>query len=126
MSAPALTAAYPAGAHEHPPWPTLALAPAQTRSALLKLLAYWCVLLIVAGYPRETAAGGRPERGFIGALVGAVLVSALLAGLAGANALFAGHGGAAGGLALAYRAQGTFHNPDHFADYLVLAFPMAV
>jgi O-antigen ligase len=126
MSSPALTAAYPAGAHQHPPWPTLALAPALTRSALLKVLAYLCVVLLVAGYPLEPAAGGRPERGFIGALVVAVLGSALLAGVAGANSLFAGHGGAAGGLALANRAQGTFHNPDHFADYMMLAFPMSV
>ncbi|HZY58268.1 MAG TPA: O-antigen ligase family protein [Candidatus Binataceae bacterium] len=126
MSSPALSAAYPAGAHQYPPWPTLALAPALTRGALLKVLAYLCVLLLVAGYPLEPAAGGRPERGFIGALVVAVLVSALLAGVAGASSLFAGHGGAAGGLALAHRGQGTFHNPDHFADYLVLAFPMAV
>jgi O-antigen ligase/Tfp pilus assembly protein PilF len=108
-------------------WQTLSLAPMLTRTALLKLLAYLCVLLIVAGYPLETAVGGGQEQTFIAAIALAVLVSALLAGLAGAVSLFAGHRAAADAAAMvARRAQGTFRNPDHFADYLVLAFPIAV
>ena len=115
------------GGNQHPSWQTLSLAPILTRTALLKLLAYLCVLLVVAGYPLEAVADGGQEQSFTAAITFAVLVSALLAGLAGAVSLFAEHRAAGDVVALAARrAQGTFHNPDHFANYLVLAFPIAV
>jgi Tfp pilus assembly protein PilF len=108
-------------------WQPLSIAPILTAGALLKLLAYLCVMLLVAGYPLEPAADGAPGQTLGAALALAVLVSALLAGMAGAVALFAGHRGAGDLAAMAARrAQGTFHNPDHFANYLVLAFPIAV
>jgi O-antigen ligase/Tfp pilus assembly protein PilF len=108
-------------------WETISIAPALTRAALLKLLAYCALLLVIAGYPLEPAADGRQERGFAGALTLAVLASAVMAGLAGALSLFATHRVSAGAVALATaRAKGTFHNPDHFADYLMLTIPLAV
>jgi O-antigen ligase len=55
-----------------------------------------------------------------------VLASALLAGMAGALFLFAGHRDSAPVPSPTLRAMGTFHNPDHFADYLMLAFPFAL
>ena len=115
------------GAGQHSAWQPLSLAPILTRTALLKLLGYLCVLLVVAGYPLEPAADGKQEQNFTAAIACAVLMSALLAGLAGAISLFAEHRAAGDVVALAARrAQGTFHNPDHFANYLVLAFPLAV
>ena len=116
----------PSGAGNPAAWETLSIAPVLTGAALLKLLACFGAMLIVARYPLEPRADGRHEAGFTAALGLAVLSSALLAGIAGAIFLFAGHRDASPAVAMAMRARGTFHNPDHFADYLMLAFPFAL
>ncbi|HEY2104948.1 MAG TPA: O-antigen ligase family protein [Candidatus Binataceae bacterium] len=114
-------------ANPAPPLETLSIAPALTRSALLKVLAYFCLMLVVAHYPLEPRNSGREAQSFTGALGVAALISALMAGLAGAVFLFGGHRGLAEVPTLTtLRASGTFHNADHFADYLMLAFPLAV
>jgi O-antigen ligase/Tfp pilus assembly protein PilF len=106
---------------------SISIAPELTCAAFLKLLAYCSVMLVVAGYPLEAAADGRQERRFAGALTVAILLSAVLVGLTGGCSLFAAYRSSAAAAALEMpRAHGTFHNPDHFGDYLMLTIPFAI
>ena len=110
-------------------WRSVSLAPASTRRAWLKLAAYTTLFLIISLFPF----GGRKEtqtadRDFTRLLFKAVVVIAMLEGLAGVwgsvsrnrMVLELLHPLEWSPLAWGARSTGTFANPDHFAFFLNL------
>ncbi len=128
-------------------WLPLSVAPALTRTDLLKFMAYTALFFLLWLYPVGDAlqlAGApfaRPSRRqleerFFRSLVLVVLVAGLLIAAIGFVQRFTWNGkilwffipydwGTETSHGLA-RASGSFINPDHFANYLALIFPIAL
>lgn len=117
-------------------WRSLSIAPAVTLASLIELLAcgaiFFLVLLYPAGYPgSEREANSR----FIARMVVGVLAIATAIALLGVIERAAWNGKILwlfvprdwdGPQLNNVRASGPFVNPDHFADFLVMALPLAV
>lgn len=130
-------------------WRPLSLAPVLTRMDLLKLLAYLSLFFLVLLYPFEDSrkicsrtAGQRnryerskPEERFFRAVFWTILCSGLFVAFIGVVQRFSSNGKilwffvpydwetANQGFS---RANGPFVNPNHFAGYLALIFPLAL
>ena len=120
-----------------PRWRPLTLSPSLTLSQLWKLLAYATVFCVVAAYP--FGRGLFPSRGsasFIRMAAVAVVISGLLIAAVGIVDCFTWNGKILWFMVpddwgkplsgMFPRASGPFVNPDHFANYLAMIFPMAV
>lgn len=115
-------------------WYPLALAPSLTRVALLKFVAYAALFFLVLAYPFVDGEEG--ERRFIRMLVGAVLVSGLLVAVLGLVQRVSWNGKILWFFVpkdwgvprpgILPRASGPFVDPDDFANYLAMAFPLAL
>jgi O-antigen ligase/Flp pilus assembly protein TadD len=116
-------------------WRPLSISPAATEAALLKFLAYASLFALVLLYPLGDSFKKESEERFRHRIVSAILLAGLLEGaialIGGVSAdgkvlgLFSPydwHGGSGWGT----RATGTFANPDHLANYLVLVLPLAI
>lgn len=103
-------------------WRTLSLAPAVTASGLIEALALGAVFFLVVLYPVGIAGEVEAESRFYRALIFAVLAAATSVAIIG---LAQQAWGAPRGDALV-RASGPFVNADHFANFLVMALPLAV
>jgi O-antigen ligase/tetratricopeptide (TPR) repeat protein len=121
-----LTAGIKAGA-----WMPVSVAPLLTAPALLKVIAYSTVFLVLVLYPFSA----RQERLLAGGMVSAALLTGLMISLVGLAEQVHSNGkplwlfspyewphGSPWGL----RVYGSFANPDHYADYLAMAWPFAL
>ena len=132
-----------------PTWLPLSLAPFLSKTDLLKLAAYAALFFLILLYPFEQPFAGfefrspnpeffvlSPEQRFLRSVFLAILVTGLLVAAVGFIERFSWNGkilwffvpydwGApmANGIP---RASGPFVNPDHFANYLALIFPIAL
>lgn len=119
-------------------WRPLSIAPSLTFTDLNKFLAYGALFFLLLLYPfgDRGSANGQVEHTFLRSLVLVLLAGASSVALVGVVQHFAGNGKilwhfvpydwagpATGSL---QRASGPFVNPDHFANYLALIFPLAV
>jgi Flp pilus assembly protein TadD len=114
----------------------LSVAPTLTYSTLLKLLAYATLFSLIVWYPISAGEVGDHARRFWLFLLIVVVVSGLLVATIGIVQRYAWNGkilwffvpqgweGARPGIVP--RASGSFVNSDHFANYLVLIWPLAL
>lgn len=128
-------------------WLPLSIAPALTRTDLLQITAYGSLFFLVLFYPfgfsqgegsRLSAGGSRPqaERWFFRWVLLAILLTGLLVAATGFIQRYTWNGKilwffvpydwGAPMPSTAPRASGPFVNPDHFANYLSLIFPLAL
>jgi O-antigen ligase/Tfp pilus assembly protein PilF len=128
-----------------PSWRPLSIAPTLTMTELLKWLAYGGFFFLVATYPvgalqtggaKAAAASQRAESHFLRALFLLLLASGLMVALIGVSQKFTDNGRVLWffipydwehfSANLRQRAAGPFINPDHFANFLALIFPLAL
>lgn len=113
-------------------WRSVSLAPSSTRRGWLKVAAYAALFLIVSLFPfgaRKDAQAA--DRNFTRLLLKAVVLIAMIEGLAGVWGSVSGnrivlellHPAEWPPLGWGGRSTGTFANPDHFAFFLNLALP---
>ncbi|MFQ5684340.1 MAG: O-antigen ligase family protein [Candidatus Binatia bacterium] len=130
-------------------WLPLSIAPSLTRTALFKFIAYASLFFLVLLYPfgrsgsqsefRNPKLGGSQlsaEQRFFRSVLLMVLLSGLLVAVVGFIERFDWNGKilwffvpydwGAPQLGAAPRASGPFVNPDHFANYLSVIFPLAL
>jgi hypothetical protein len=133
-------------------WRTLSLAPRLTKTDLLKFCAYVVLFLLVCCYPFSPAqrhagiwlttdgCGRREDREAEQRFFRTVLLTVLSSGLLVSTApplqyvtwngkllwFFVPYDWAAPRPDMLPRASGPFVNPDHFANYLMLCFPLAI
>jgi O-antigen ligase/tetratricopeptide (TPR) repeat protein len=115
-------------------WYPLAISPALTRTASLRFCAYAGLFLVLVGYP--FADGGEGERRFYRSVLAAVLVTGVLVAAVGLVErvywngkvlwLFVPMDWGAPFPGTFPRATGPFVDPDHFANYLNMVFPLAL
>jgi O-antigen ligase len=115
-------------------WYPLAISPALTRTALLRFCGYAILFLVIVGYP--FANGGEGERRFYRLVLTAVLISGVLVAAVGLVErvywngkilwLFVPMDWRVPSPGRFPRATGPFVNPDHFANYLSMVFPLAM
>jgi O-antigen ligase len=117
-------------------WRPLSIAPALTRTAALKLIAYGCLFFLVLFYPLRSYPQPKGERRFFRRVLKIALISGLVVGCLGLLEQ-AFWNGAIMWVYVPYdwgaprpdidpRATGPFVNPDHFAAYLNLILPLAL
>jgi O-antigen ligase/tetratricopeptide (TPR) repeat protein len=106
-------------------WRSLSVAPSTTAAALLKLLGYIAILSVIILYPLAPRNAGLASEvnferlillglvtsGFVASFIGLVNWSSQSVVGAGADVLI--------------RARGPYANPDHFACFLTMTFPLA-
>ncbi len=120
-----------------PGWLPLSIAPSLTETMLLKVVAYSGFFLLVLLYPLGANSGGeRAEERFYRTIFVAIVASATLIAAVGLVEvatwngkilwLFTPYAFRHGAPDHLTRLIGPFVNPDHFANYLVLAFPLAL
>jgi O-antigen ligase/tetratricopeptide (TPR) repeat protein len=122
-------------------WFPLSLAPSRTRIEILKLASFTAVFFLVLLYPfgrlrGESVRALRPDTDFLRTILVVVVLSGLVVAALGLIQRFSWNGkilwffvpydwgfARPGGDP---RASGPYINPDHFANYLALVFPIAV
>jgi O-antigen ligase/tetratricopeptide (TPR) repeat protein len=117
-----------------PTWYPLAIAPALTRTALLRFCAYTGLFFVIVGYP--FADGREGERRFYRLVLAAVLITGVMVAAVGLAQrvywngkilwFFVPMDWGTPFIGAFPRATGPFVNPDHFANYLSMAFPLAL
>lgn len=117
-----------------PTWYPLSLAPPLTAAALLRFSAYASLFFVVLGY--SFADGREGERRFLNVVFVAVLITGLLVASIGLVErvywngkilwFFVPQDWGTPKLGTLPRATGPFVNPDHFANYLAMVFPLAL
>jgi tetratricopeptide (TPR) repeat protein len=115
-------------------WYPLAIAPDLTRTALLRFIAYAGLFFVIAGYPFADGAEG--ERRFYRLVLAAIVITGVLVAAVGLVErvywngrilwLFVPRDWGAPFHGIFPRATGPFVNPDHFANYLTMVFPLAL
>jgi O-antigen ligase/tetratricopeptide (TPR) repeat protein len=116
-----------------PTWLPLSLAPSLTASALVQFSAYAALFFVVLGYP--IAKGSEQEERFYRLVLAAVVITGVLVAFVGLLQRVYWNGkilwffvpsdwGAP--LPTLARVTGPFVNPDHFANYLAMVFPLAL
>jgi hypothetical protein len=115
-------------------WYPLAISPALTRTGLLRFCAYAGLFLVIVGYPFADSVDG--ERCFYRWILATVLVTGVMVAAVGLVErvywngkilwLFAPMDWGIPHLGTFQRATGPFVNPDHFANYLSMVFPLAL
>lgn len=115
-------------------WRPLAIAPALTMAALLRFAAYAGLFFAIVGYP--FVRGSEGERRFYRATLVAVLVTGIMVAAIGLMErvywngrilwLFVPMDWGRALVGSLPRATGPFVNPDHFANYLTMIFPLAL
>ena len=125
-------------------WRSLSIAPAMTKVDFSKIIAYVAFFFLVLFYPFRQSTGAcsatneldeRPEP-FVRLVLFVILLSGLIVSVIGFVQRFTGNGRilwffvpldwGVPMLGDAQRASGPFVNPDHFANYLALIFPIAL
>ncbi len=117
-------------------WKPLSIAPAVTFASLIELLACGAIFFLVLGFPAGFPGSEREANArFINLIVtGVIAIAAAMALLAIAERaswngkilwMFIPHDWGVPELENV-RASGSFVNPDHFADFLAMALPLAV
>ena len=120
-----------------PAWLPLSIAPALSETMLLQVVAYSAFFLLVSLYPLGSNSGDeKAEERFYRTIFVAIVGSAtLIAAIGLVEAalwngkilwLFTPYAFRNGTPAHLIRLIGPFVNPDHFANYLALAFPLAL
>jgi len=115
-------------------WYPLSIAPSLTEAALLKYAGYAGLFFLVLAYPFVDRAEG--ERRFYRTMLATVVVTSLLVALVGLAERVYWNGKilwfvvprdwGAPWPGVFPRATGPFVNPDHFANYLSMAFPLVL
>jgi O-antigen ligase/tetratricopeptide (TPR) repeat protein len=115
-------------------WYPLSIAPSLTQAALLKYAGYVGLFFLVLAYPFVDGADG--ERRFYRAILATVVVTSLLVALVGLAERVYWNGKilwfvvprdwGAPWPGVFPRATGPFVDPDHFANYLAMAFPLVL
>ena len=115
-------------------WRSLSLAPALTLTSLLKWCAYSCVLFVVLLYPFNHKGEGGVQ--FSRSVLRAVLFTGFCLAAIGIIQqwtwngkflwFFVPYDWNGPGSLVQPRASGPFINPDHFANYLAVIFPLAL
>jgi O-antigen ligase len=117
-------------------WRPLSIAPALTREAVLKVIAYGCLFFLILLYPMRSYPRPLGERRFCRRLLTTVVVIGMAIAVIGLLEQ-AFWNGAILWLYIPYdwgrpmpdfntRAAGPFVNPDHFAAYLNMILPLAL
>ena len=115
-------------------WRPLALARPLAWSGVLAVVACACLFGLIVAYPFPV--NSQDERAFVGTLLAAIVVVGLAVGVFGIIEKASWNGkilwffapvDLARGASIAdSRARGPFINPDHFAGYLTMVFPLAL
>ncbi|MBF6569637.1 MAG: O-antigen ligase family protein [Candidatus Binataceae bacterium] len=115
-------------------WYPLAIAPSLTRTALLRFAAYAGLFFVIVGYP--FAEGAEGERRFYRLVLTAIVITGVLVAAVGLVErvywngkilwLFVPMDWGAPFPGTFPRATGPYVNPDHFANYLTMVFPLVL
>ncbi len=115
-------------------WYPLSIAPSLTWAALLKYAAYAALFSLILAYPFVSGVEG--EERFYRTIIAAVVMASVLVALVGIVERVYWNGKilwfvvprdwGAPWPGVFPRATGPFVNPDHFANYLAMAFPLAL